>query len=127
MMFFDYIFTLVYFIGEILIFAYKYYNLFYPPYAIDPEVASLFFYFLIQLNRIYLARLGNRTETSGYLVLFFILSMFIIFAYCYNLVLQTYSLAIELLLNGFGLFIIIVEFIFVMLALGGISEHEKNL
>lgn len=127
MLYFDLIFSVTYFIAELLIFVFKSYNLTYPPLAIDPEVASLFFYFFIQMQRISTGRRGNRTETSGYITFFQLLSVFVILAYCYNIVLQTFVLVIEIILNGFGLLIVFLEMIFMVLSLGGISEQEKNL
>lgn len=48
-----------------------------------------------------------------------------LFSYVYFIVLQTYVLKIELILNGVGIVLLLIEIFFSLIAIATISTHEK--
>ena len=124
--FLDYFFCLIYFFSELSLFFFKGYVLAYPGNSLTAEVIALFIYMLIQYFRIQLASIGNKSEITGLLFLFIIMTFPVLIVYIYFLLLQTFCVIFELILNSIGLIILIVEIILSFFAIINITSHEKS-
>ena len=99
----------------------------YPPHSISVEITCLVFYLIIQLIRFFLGALGNRSETSIYVLFCLIFVIVPLYTYAQFLVLQTYVLRLEVILNAFGLLMTIIELVFCLLSMMAISKQEKTM
>ena len=124
---FHQIYTIFYFLAEIALFVYKEMKLQYPPHSISVEITCLVFYLIIQLIRFFLGALGNRSETSIYVLFCLIFVIVPLYTYAQFLVLQTYVLRLEVILNAFGLLMTIIELVFCLLSMMTISKQEKTM
>ena len=127
MMEFHQIYSILYFIMEELIFVYKLYYLQYQPYAAGFEITALILYLFIQFGRFYFGSLGNRAEASIFVLFCVIFSVAAIYTYVHYLCLQTYVLRIEIIINGVGIVLWIIEVAFAMLAFLSISGKESGI
>ncbi len=94
-MYFDNIYTAIYWVLEILIYVYKGSNFLYPPHALGSEITAVSFLALLQYFRLFTGNLypgsvGNKTEGVNALVLFLVLSLPSIIGSVYFIRLQTY-------------------------------------
>ena len=124
---FHYIFTIIYFLATIALFVYKIHFFHFPPSSCSVEICSLVFYFFIQLARFYLGDLGNRTEQSIFLLFNLIFGVGILFTYVYFLVLQTFVLRIEFILNLVGIVIAVFEMVPCVLSFLAVSKQESQI
>jgi hypothetical protein len=83
--------------------------------------------YISHFQLITIATLGNKSETSLYLVFFLIFQIIPLFSYIYFLCLQTYALKIEVIINAIGLFFFAFEIVFCLLAILVLSAHEKAI
>ena len=121
------LFTLFYFLAEIVLFVYKDNKLHYPPHSISVEIVCLIFFLIVQLVRFYLGALGNRSETSIFVLFCLIFVIVPLYTYVQFLILQTYVLKLEVILNAFGLCITGIETAFCLLSMMAISKQEKTM
>lgn len=121
------LFTLFYFLAEIVLFVYKDNKLHYPPHSISVEIVCLIFFLIVQLVRFYLGALGNRSETSIFVLFCLIFVIVPLYTYVQFLILQTYVLKLEVILNSFGLCITAIETAFCLLSMMAISKQEKTM
>ena len=121
------LFTLFYFLAEIVLFVYKDNKLHYPPHSITVEIVCLIFFLIVQLVRFYLGALGNRSETSIFVLFCLIFVIVPLYTYVQFLILQTYVLKLEVILNSFGLCITAIETAFCLLSMMAISKQEKTM
>lgn len=121
------LFTLFYFLAEIVLFVYKNNKLHYPPHSISVEIVCLIFFLIVQLVRFYLGALGNRSETSIFVLFCLIFVIVPLYTYVQFLILQTYVLKLEVILNSFGLCITAIETAFCLLSMMAISKQEKTM
>jgi transmembrane protein 216 len=126
-LFFNEVYTYFYFFAEIFCFIIKGANLLYPPDTMGVELACLVFYLFFCLGRNYIGTIGNKTETSSYLIFFLLFSFVPFFSNCYFMVLQTYSLKIEVILNVIGMIFVSLEYVFCLIAVIVIGRHEKSM
>ena len=119
--------TLFYFLAEIVLFVYKDNKLHYPPHSISVEIVCLIFFLIVQLVRFYLGALGNRSETSIFVLFCLIFVIVPLYTYVQFLILQTYVLKLEVILNAFGLCITGIETAFCLLSMMAISKQEKTM
>jgi len=124
---FHYIFTIIYFLATIALFIYKIHFFHFPPSSCSVEICSLVFYFFVQLARFYLGDLGNRTEQSIFLLFNLIFGAGILFTYVYFLVLQTFVLRIEFILNLVGIVIAVFEMVPCVLSFLAVSKQESQI
>ena len=126
-MFYHEIYLYFYMFLMIICYIVKGYKLTYAPHTLSVEIVCLFFSFVFQLIRFYVGRLGNRSEQSKYVIFFCLFTLFPFFSYVYYLLLQTYVLKFELIINGLGIFFTVFEFILSLWTIVVISLHEKAL
>ena len=81
------LFTLFYFLAEIVLFVYKDNKLHYPPHSISVEIVCLIFFLIVQLVRFYLGALGNRSETSIFVLFCLIFVIVPLYTYVQFLIL----------------------------------------
>lgn len=124
---FNKVFSFIYFISEIALFIYKDVNLYYPPHTISVEITCLVFFLIVQLVRFYLGALGNRSETSIYVMFCLIFIIVPLYTFVHFLILQTYVLYIEMILNGIGIGLTVIELVFCLLSMMAISSQEKTM
>jgi len=127
---FHQVYSILYFIIEILIFIYKAFNFVYPDknnHIIVLEIIALVFYLFIQFGRFYFGSLGNRAEASTFVLMCIIFSFGIVYSYIHYLCLQTYVLRIEIITNSVGIGLWGFEVIFGILAFLGISGKESGI
>ena len=104
MLFFDWYFTIFYFVVTIILLIYKAYELPYPSPVWELEFIMLLLFFGWQLIKIDLGNRGNKTEHSMITLGFVILAILSVLPFVFYIRLQTYVLVIEVILNAIGLF-----------------------
>ena len=125
---FHQVYTIVYFIIEELLFIYKCYYFDFPrAYTAGFEITSLIFYFFVQFGRFYFGSLGNRAETSIFVLFCFIFSFGAGYTYIHFLFWQTFVLKIEIITNSIGIGLWALEAVFGLLAYLGISGKESGI
>ena len=124
---FNKVFSFIYFISEIALFIYKDVNLYYPPHTISVEITCLVFFLIVQLVRFYLGALGNRSETSIYVMFCLVFIIVPLYTFVHFCILQTYVLYIEMILNGIGFWLTVIELVFCLLSMMAISSQEKTM
>ena len=124
---FNKVFSIIYFFSEIALFVYKDVNLHYPPNTISVEITCLVFFLIVQLVRFYLGALGNRSETSIYVMFCLVFIIVPLYTFVQFLVLQTYVLYIEIIINGIGISLTAIELVFCLLSMMAISSQEKTM
>ena len=125
---FHQVYSIVYFIIEELLFVYKCYYFDFPRnYTAGLEITSLIFYFFIQLGRFYFGSIGNRAESSIFVLFCFVYSVGAVYTYFHFLFIQTFVLKIELITNSIGLGLWALEFAFSIIAFLGIRSKESGI
>ncbi|MCQ2816370.1 MAG: transmembrane 17 domain-containing protein [archaeon] len=124
---FEIYFTLFYFVLEMLIYIFKGFNFPIERHSISVEICCLIFYLIINLTRIYFGKLGNRAETSLFVMNCLIFNLSAIYTHVQFLCLSTYVLRIEVVLNGFGLAFCLFEFIAGIMAMLSIKKQEGTM
>ena len=124
---FHQVYSIIYFIIEELLMAYKIHYFHIRPYAAGFEVTGLIFYLFIQFGRFYFGSLGNRAEASLFVIFCVAFSLGAIYTYIHYLRLQTYVLRVELITNSVGLFLAVLEDAFGIMAFLSISGKESGI
>ena len=121
------IYTFIYFILELIIFiGIKSFEPFlYGIGAYGIDIVGLVFYFFHQVLRFHNANFGNRTEHSSTVIMSN--SIFVIIIYLYFWLCQSYVLRIEIILNIIGVFISLLEFIFLLLTFLAFIKQESSM
>lgn len=127
LMFFNPIFFTLYFFVEIVSFIVKLLNLKYPSNSAQIELVCLGFFMIITITRYYIGNLGNKTETSQYILFFLIFSFFTIYALLYYAFMQTYALKIEVIFNCIGFSFHILELIGGIITFLSLYNLEVNV
>ena len=104
LLYFDWYFSIFFFIVTIILLFYKTYGLPYPSSVWELEFVLLLLFWAWQMIKIDLGSRGNRTETNVTTLMFVLLTIPSIFAFVFYLRLQTYVLVIEVILNAIGIF-----------------------
>ena len=120
--YYDALYSLFYFICQLLLFIYKGFVFPYPPQSIGPEFIGFVFSIIIQVYRLILCAEGNKTEDSSKLVFSSILAAPVLLGYVFLLRLQTYVLVFDFGLNIFSIGFIIMEVMFSLLAITKFKE-----
>ena len=124
--YFDRIYTILVFVFEMIMFILKDTYLAYPSGTAAPEVVGMFFLLILQLVRLHLGSIGNKTEISMYLMYSIFLTIPVILAYVYYLWFQLYVLLFDLVLCIFGLVFIVIEIIVSIYAVVSIKKNEVD-
>ena len=119
------IFPLIYFFIEGCLFFYKGFGLYYPNTTMEVDVIILVILAICELIRLKAGAIGNKTESSTYVVWFLLIIIPSIVGFIYFLFLQTYVLVIEIILNVVGILFIALEFIAAIVALSSFKSFEK--
>jgi hypothetical protein len=121
-MHFDIIYSVIYFVFLLLICIYKSKHipqhlslnielggLLYPPSIWELEIATVVFFFFIQVFRLYFGYHANRTEHTFSMTLFLFATLFSTLFFIYFSFLTTYVLLIELIVGVVGIFFGLME------------------
>jgi hypothetical protein len=75
---------------------------------------------------IILASIGNKTETSAYLFIGLILAIPCIVGFIYYLLLQTYVITYDIVLNLIAIIFLVIEVFVTLYAIFNIKSNEKS-
>ncbi|KAJ8610105.1 hypothetical protein CTAYLR_007076 [Chrysophaeum taylorii] len=101
--YFDYYYTLVFVVYNLLLFVYKGSSFYYPPYTIWLEVTVTLMLVVIQSTRIFLGSKSNKTEMMRPMIWSLLLTPAAATAFSYFLALQLYVLRLDIIMNALGL------------------------
>jgi transmembrane protein 216 len=101
LLYFDEIFLLIYAIVGIFTFIYKEYSLTYPPYTLGPELAFFVVFCLVMWFRVHLGSMGNKGERLSAVAWFILITIPGILGVLFFMLMQTYVLVADLIINVF--------------------------
>ena len=104
LLYFDWYFSVFYGIITIILLVYKSFQLPYPASVFQLEFIFLLLFLSWQMIKIFLGSKGNKTETNLTTLFFVLLNIPSIFGFVFFMILQTYVLVIEVILNAVGIF-----------------------
>ncbi|CAF2481844.1 unnamed protein product [Rotaria sp. Silwood2] len=110
-------YTIFWFILEIPLFIFKYYNVPYATSAFGIEMALIFMLCLNEFIRHYFGMKGNLMLKTSLLIIFILYGFFSIIGFIFFLVLQSYTQRVEILLSAIGLTLITIEILFSIITL----------
>lgn len=122
--YFDRIYTVLVFVFEMIMFILKDTYLVYPSGTIAPEIVGMFFLLILQLVRLHLGSIGNKTEISMYLMYSIFLVIPVGVAYLYYIRFQLYVLWFDFFLCIFGFVFLLLEVIVSIYAVVSIKKNE---
>ena len=125
-LYFDRTYSVLFFLFELILYIYKGTELPFPPGCLAPEIIGIFFFLILQIIRLHLATIGNKTEISMYLMYSIFLSVPVIVIYVYYLRYQVYSLAFDVSLASIGLVFLGIEVIVSVIALITIRKNDTE-
>jgi transmembrane protein 216 len=111
------IYTILWFILEILLFIFKYFHLSYAANAFGLEISIVFILCLNDFLRHFFGIKGNLMLQTGLLIVFIIYGLFCAVGFVFFLILQSYVQRLEILLSGIGLALILIEILFSIITL----------
>ena len=114
------------FVFEMIMFILKDTYLAYPSGTVAPEVVGMCFLLILQMVRLHLGSIGNKTEISMYLMYSIFLTLPVALAYGYFLYCQLYVLWFDIFLCAFGLLFLLLEIIVSIYAVVSIKKNEVN-
>lgn len=120
------IFAVIYFFIIGCLFFYKGFGLYYPNSTMEVDVIILVILAICELVRLKSGSIGNKTESSAYLVWFLLIIIPSAIGFIYFLFIQTYVLVIEIIFNVIGIILIVLEFISALIALSTFKSFEKQ-
>ncbi|UJR37533.1 hypothetical protein I4U23_030235 [Adineta vaga] len=103
------VYTIFWFIMEILLFLFKYYNLIYTNFSFGIEISSIFVLCFNDFLRHFFGIKGNLMLNPTLLILFLIYGLFCAIGFVFFLLLQSYTTRTEMLLSGISLMLILIE------------------
>ena len=121
------IYIYIYNIILLLLFIFKRFAFDYGYELIIPEVAAAIVFLLINIFRLRLTSIGNKTERALLLLFAVILGVIILFGYIYYMYIQTYVTYFDVVFSTVGLAITFFELLFSILTMFNIKVHEKNI
>ena len=122
--YFDRVYTVLVFVFEMIMFILKDTYLAYPSGTIAPEIVGMFFLLILQLVRLHLGSIGNKTEISMYLLYSIFLVIPVAIAYLYYIAFQLYVLWFDFFLCLFGFAFLLLEVIVSIYAVVSIKKNE---
>lgn len=111
------VYTVLWFILEILLFIFKYYHLTYAKYAFGLEFTIVFVVCFNDLIRHFFGIKGNLMLQPALLILFIIYGFICAIGFVFFIILQSYTQRIEILLSGIGLLLIVIEILLSIITL----------
>lgn len=121
------IYSYVYTIFLVLLFIFKKHAYDYPPRTVIYEVIILILLFLINMFRIRLTSIGNKTERALILLFAVILGIIVLVGYIFFMIIQTFVTNFDFAFSLIGLIIIAFELLFSILTMFYIKVHEKTM
>ena len=121
------IYIYIYNIVLFLLFIFKRFAFEYPYKRIIPDVVLAIFFLIINIFRIRLTSIGNKTERALILLFAVIFGVIILFEYFYFMLIQTFVTYFDLVFSIIGLVIIFLELLFSILTMFNIKVHEKSI
>jgi len=125
-------YTIFWFILEILLFIFKYYNLPYATSAFGIEISMIFMLCLNEFLRQFFAIKGNLTLKNGHLIISIVYGVCCIIGFVFFLVWQSYIQRVEILLSAIGLTLIAIEILLSIItiilnsrAMPVLTDHQK--
>jgi len=103
------LYTILWFILEILLFIFKYYHLSYAANAFGVEISLVFMLCFNDFLRQFFGIKGNLMLDSGLLIIFIVYGLFCAIGFVFFLILQSYVQRLEILLSGISLALIVIE------------------
>lgn len=125
LIYFDKVYSVLFFIMEGCIFFYKGFGLYYPNSTIEQDIIILIAFAICELIRLEMGSIGNKTESSSHIGWFLAIIIPAIAGYIYFLFLQTYVLMIEAIINAIGLTFLFFELFSGFFALNNFKNFEK--
>ncbi|CAF1000418.1 unnamed protein product [Rotaria sp. Silwood1] len=105
-------YTIFWFILEIPLFIFKYYNIPYGTSAFGIEMTMIFMLCLNEFLRQYFGIKGNLMLNNTLIIIFILYGFFSAIGFIFFLVLQSHTQRIEILLSAIGLTLITIEILF---------------
>ena len=102
--YFDRIYSVIFFFSEIIIYIFKANFLVYPRGYLAPDIVGLFFFLILQYVKLDNANTANKTEIGTYHLYTILFSIPVILIYLYYMYHQIYCLVFDLFLSIFGVF-----------------------
>ena len=121
------IYTYVYTIFLVLLFIFKKHAYDYPEYTVIYEVILLLVLLLINIFRIRLTSIGNKTERALILLFAVILGIAVLILYIFFMIIQTFVTNFDFAFSLIGLIITAFELLFSILTMFYIKVHEKTM
>ncbi len=121
------IYMIFYNIVLFLLFIFKRFAFEYPYKRIIPDVFLAIVFLIINIFRIRLTSIGNKTERALILLFAVIFGVIILFEYFYFMLIQTFVTYFDLVFSSIGLVIIFLELLFSILTMFNIKVHEKSI
>ncbi len=121
------IYIYIYNIVLFLLFIFKRFAFEYPYKRIIPDVFLAIVFLIINIFRIRLTSIGNKTERALILLFAVIFGVIILFEYFYFMLIQTFVTYFDLVFSSIGLVIIFLELLFSILTMFNIKVHEKSI
>ncbi|CAG9318322.1 unnamed protein product [Blepharisma stoltei] len=125
LIFLDEYYTWFWFLISLSMFVIKGYSLEYPKYTVGGEVAGIFLVTAVQQYRLFLGSVGNKTEGVIYLVWFIIFSIPPIIGAIYYIVIQTYVLILDVIINAAFLVLVGLECLMSIMTIINFKSAEK--
>ncbi|KAM3146567.1 hypothetical protein pb186bvf_001536 [Paramecium bursaria] len=134
LIYFDFVFSVpniiqikhIYFVLQLLIFIYKGYGLYYASNLLSLDIFILVLSAFIQYPRLELGSIGNKTESPNQIMWLLLLCFPMAFFFFYFMLLQTYVLLAELVINIIGLIFLAFEIAFSVFAFLSFKNYEKT-
>ena len=87
----------------------------------------MFALLILNFTKVTLGNLGNKSESSDFLGTYFLLSIGSILGYIYFMVIQTFVLELEFIINLFGLVFATLGIVFGFIGKSKFAQAEKNM
>ena len=121
------IYIYIYNIVNLGLFIFKRFAFSYNYKYIIPEVFFAIIFLLINIFRLRLTSIGNKTERALILLFAVLLGVIILVGYIYFMWLQIYVTYFDLIFSVIGLIITFFELLFSIWTMFNIKVHEKNI
>ncbi|OMJ77207.1 hypothetical protein SteCoe_23242 [Stentor coeruleus] len=119
------VYSWVYFLLEMFLYIIRGSFLSYPPSSLNIELAGLFFFAVVQIIRVFIGSIGNKTERADILIWGIILLIPSIFGGVFFIRLQVYVLFADIVLNIILLVFMIIDFFLMIITIISLKKLEK--
>ena len=121
--YFERIYTVVFFLAEIVMYVVKANYLVYPPGNLATEIVGLFFLLFLQFIKINNANKANKAEIKCFHFYTFLFSFPVLGVYLFYCFHQVYVLYFDLILTSIGMFFSFFEAVFAIIAIIKIPKN----